>query len=116
MNFQSWAVRVFLPPNSQKEKNYDQSGQFRRLPSPFLGVSGAAFVRLANHRPGEEGQTTSDYITVLIDSALDFDPRLIRVGRLRRVLGRIVGRDIVEPLKSFAIILYLLIMLPVGVV
>ncbi len=58
------------------------------------------FMRLANHRPGEEGQTSSDYITVLIDSALDFDPRRVKVGRLLRVRGRIVGRDIVEPLKS----------------
>jgi len=58
------------------------------------------FMRLANHRPGEEGQTSSDYITVLIDSALDFDPRRVKVGRLLRVRGRIVGRDIVEPLKA----------------
>jgi hypothetical protein len=57
------------------------------------------FMRLANHRPGDEGQTSSDYITVLIDSALDFDPRRVKVGRLLRVHGRIVGRDIVEPLK-----------------
>lgn len=57
------------------------------------------FMRLANHRPGEEGQTSSDYITVLIDSALDFDPRRVKVGRRLRVRGRIVGRDIVEPLK-----------------
>jgi hypothetical protein len=58
------------------------------------------FMRLANHRPGEEGQPSSDYITVQIDSALDFDPRRMKVGRLLRVRGRIVGRDIVEPLKS----------------
>ena len=57
------------------------------------------FMRLANHRPGEEGQTSNDYITVLIDSALDFDPRRVKVGRRLRVRGRIVGRDIVEPLK-----------------
>jgi len=57
------------------------------------------FMRLANHRPGEEGQTSSDFITVLIDSALDFDPRRVKVGRRLRVRGRILGRDIVEPLK-----------------
>ena len=50
------------------------------------------FMRLANHRPGEEGQTSNDYITVLIDSALDFDPRRVKVGRRLRVRGRIVGR------------------------
>ena len=58
------------------------------------------YMRLANHRPGEDGQTSSDYITILINSALDFDPRRVKVGRLVRVRGRIVGRDIVEPLKS----------------
>ena len=58
------------------------------------------YMRLANHRPGGEGQASSDYITVLIDSALDFDPRRVKVGRRLRVRGRIVGRDIVEPLKS----------------
>jgi hypothetical protein len=57
------------------------------------------YMRLANHRPGEDGQTSSDYITILIDSALDFDPRRVKVGRLVRVRGRIVGRDIVESLK-----------------
>ena len=58
------------------------------------------YMRLANHRPSDDGQTSSDYITILIDSALDFDPRRVKVGRLVRVHGRIVGRDIVEPLKS----------------
>jgi hypothetical protein len=30
---------------------------------------------------------------------LDFDPRRVKIGRLLRITGRIVGRDIVEPLK-----------------
>ena len=57
------------------------------------------FMRLANHRPGENGKTASDYVTVQVDSALDFDPRRVKIGHLLRVTGRIVGRDIVEPLK-----------------
>ena len=57
------------------------------------------YMRLANHRPGEDGQSASDYITVRIDSALEFDPRRVKVGHLLRVTGRIIGRDIVEPLK-----------------
>jgi hypothetical protein len=57
------------------------------------------YMRLANHRPGEDGKTFSDYVTVQIDSSLDFDPRHVKIGRLLRVSGRIVGRDIVEPLK-----------------
>jgi hypothetical protein len=57
------------------------------------------YMRLANHRSDEDGQSASDYITVRIDSALDFDPRRVKVGHLLRVSGRIVGRDIVEPLK-----------------
>lgn len=57
------------------------------------------YMRLANHRPGEDGQAVSDYITVRIDSALEFDPRRVKIGNLLRVTGRIIGRDIVEPLK-----------------
>lgn len=57
------------------------------------------YMRLANHRPGENGKTGTDYVTVQIDPSLDFDPRRLKVGRLVRVTGRIVGRDIVEPLK-----------------
>jgi hypothetical protein len=57
------------------------------------------FMRLANHRPGENGKMTSDYVTVQIDPSLDFDPKHVKIGRLLRVTGRIVGRDIVEPLK-----------------
>jgi hypothetical protein len=57
------------------------------------------FMRLANHRPGENGKILSDYVTVQIDPSLDFDPQRVRIGRLVRVTGRIVGRDIVEPLK-----------------
>jgi hypothetical protein len=57
------------------------------------------FMRLANHRPGENGKTLSDYVTVQIDPSLDFDPQRVKIGRLLRVTGRIVGRDIIEPLK-----------------
>jgi len=57
------------------------------------------YMRLANHRPGENGKTQTDYITVQIDSSLDVDPRRLKVGRLLRVTGRIIGRDIIEPLK-----------------
>lgn len=57
------------------------------------------FMRLANHRPGENGKTLSDYVTVQIDPSLDFDPGRVKIGRLMRITGRIVGRDIVEPLK-----------------
>ncbi len=57
------------------------------------------YMRLANHRPGEDGRTFSDYVTVQIDPSLNFDPRRIKIGRLLRVTGRIIGRDIVEPLK-----------------
>jgi hypothetical protein len=38
-------------------------------------------------------------VTVQIDPSLDFDPHRIKIGRLMHVSGRIVGRDIVEPLK-----------------
>ena len=38
------------------------------------------YMRLANHRPGEDGQTSSDYITILIHSALDLDPRASRLA------------------------------------
>jgi hypothetical protein len=37
-------------------------------------------MRLAKARPGEDGQSASDTITVRIDSALEFDPRGGRVG------------------------------------
>ncbi len=57
------------------------------------------YMRLANHRPGENGKTLTDYVTVQIDPSLDFDPRRLKVGRLVRLTGRIAGRDIVEPLK-----------------
>ena len=57
------------------------------------------FLRLANHRPGENGKTFSDYVTVQIDAALDQDIGRIKIGQLVRVMGRIVGRDIVEPLR-----------------
>ncbi len=57
------------------------------------------FLRLANHRPGENGKMFSDYVTVQIDPALELDARQIKTGQLIRVAGRIVGRDIVEPLR-----------------
>ena len=57
------------------------------------------FMRLANHRPGGNGKTQSDHVTVQIDPSLDFDPQRVEIGRLVRITGRIVGRDIVEPLK-----------------
>jgi hypothetical protein len=38
-------------------------------------------LRLANHRPGEDGQSESETITVWIDSALEFDPLLRVSGR-----------------------------------
>ena len=57
------------------------------------------YMRLANHRPDEDGHSASDYITVRIDSALKFDPRRLKMGHLLFVTGRIIGRDIVEPLK-----------------
>ncbi len=57
------------------------------------------FLRLANHRPGENGKTFSDYVTVQIDPALDLDARRVKIGQLIQVTGRIVGRDIVEPLR-----------------
>ncbi len=57
------------------------------------------FLRLANHRPGENGKTFSDYVTVQIDPALDLDARRVKIGQLIQVAGRIVGRDIVEPLR-----------------
>jgi hypothetical protein len=57
------------------------------------------YMRLANHRPADDGQTASDYITVRIDSSLDFDPHRVKIGSRLRVSGRIIGRDIVEPLK-----------------
>jgi hypothetical protein len=57
------------------------------------------FLRLANHRPGENGKTLSDYVTVQIDPALEVDARKVKIGQLLRVTGRIIGRDIVEPLR-----------------
>ncbi len=56
------------------------------------------FLRLANHRPRENGRIFSDYVTVQIDPSLDVSASRIKIGQLVRVAGRIVGRDIVEPL------------------
>ena len=44
-------------------------------------------MRLAKYRPGEDGKSASDYITVRVDSALEFDPRRVKVGHLLRVSG-----------------------------
>jgi len=57
------------------------------------------YMRLANHRPTENGKDISDYITVLIDPSLDFNPSRLAIGQQLHVNGRIIGRDIVEPLK-----------------
>jgi hypothetical protein len=57
------------------------------------------YMRLANHRQGEDGRMASDYITVRIDPGLNFDPRHTQIGTLLHVSGRIVGRDIIEPLN-----------------
>ena len=57
------------------------------------------YMRLANHRPAENGKDISDYITVLIDPSLDFNPSRLAIGQQLHVNGRIIGRDIVEPLK-----------------
>lgn len=57
------------------------------------------YMRLANHRPGEDGRPTSSYVTVQIDASLDFNPLRTPIGQVLRVSGRIVGRDIVEPLR-----------------
>jgi hypothetical protein len=57
------------------------------------------YMRPANHRPAENGKDISDYITVFIDSSLDFNPSHLAIGQQLHVIGRIIGRDIVEPLR-----------------
>ena len=57
------------------------------------------YMRLANHRPGEDGKPISSYVTVQVDASLEFNPLHIKVGQVLHVTGRIVGRDIVEPLR-----------------
>lgn len=63
------------------------------------------FVRLANHRPANQGgpipqsnMVYSDYTTVRLDSSLEFDPQKCRTGTRVVVRGRIEGRDIPETL------------------
>ena len=58
------------------------------------------YMRLANHRPGEDGRIVSSYVTVQVDASLDFNPLHVKIGQVLRVTGRIVGRDIVEPLRQ----------------
>ncbi len=50
------------------------------------------FLRLANHPPGENGKTFSDYVTVQIDPALDLDARRVKIGQLIQIAGRIAGK------------------------
>lgn len=58
------------------------------------------YLRLANHRPGEQGRETSNYITVQVDASLEFNPLRIPIGQVLRVTGRLVGRDILEPVRN----------------
>ena len=57
------------------------------------------YMRLANHRHGEDGRIVSSYVTVQVDASLEFNPLHIKIGQVLRVTGRIIGRDIVEPLR-----------------
>ena len=61
------------------------------------------FLRLANHRPANQGgpipqsnMVYSDYTTVRLDSSIEFDARKCRPGMRVVVRGRIEGRDIPE--------------------
>ncbi len=63
------------------------------------------FVRLANHRPANQGgpipqsnMVYSDYTTVRLDSSLEFDAEKCRPGTRVVIRGRIEGRDIPETL------------------
>ncbi len=63
------------------------------------------FLRLANHRPANQGgpipqsnMVYSDYTTVRLDSSLEFYPDKCRPGTRVIVRGRIEGRDIPETL------------------
>jgi hypothetical protein len=63
------------------------------------------FMRLANHRPANQGgpipqnnMVYSDYTTIRLDSSIEFDPERIRPGTRVVVRGRIEGRDIPETL------------------
>jgi hypothetical protein len=61
------------------------------------------FLRLANHRPANQGgpipqsnMVYSDYTTVRLDSSIEFDAKKWRPGTRVVVRGRIEGRDIPE--------------------
>ncbi|MFA5874450.1 MAG: hypothetical protein WC832_10830 [Anaerolineales bacterium] len=61
------------------------------------------FLRLANHRPANQGgpipqsnMVYSDYTTVRLDSSIEFDAEKCRPGTRVVVRGRIEGRDIPE--------------------
>jgi hypothetical protein len=61
------------------------------------------FLRLANHRPANQGgpipqsnMVYSDYTTVRLDSSIEFDVSKCRPGMRVVVRGRIEGRDIPE--------------------
>jgi len=63
------------------------------------------FLRLANHRPANQGgpipqsnMIYSDYTTVRLDSSIEFDTAKCRPGTRVVVRGRIEGRDIHRPL------------------
>jgi hypothetical protein len=63
------------------------------------------FLRLANHRPANQGgpipesnMVYSDYTTVRLDSSIEFDVMKCRSGLRVIVRGRIEGRDIPETL------------------
>jgi hypothetical protein len=63
------------------------------------------FLRLANHRPANQGgpipqsnMVYSDYTTVRLDSSIEFDAGKCRPGMRVVVRGRIEGRDIPETL------------------
>jgi hypothetical protein len=63
------------------------------------------FLRLANHRPANQGgpipqnnMVYSDYTTVRLDSSIEFDVRKCRPGTRVVVRGRLEGRDIPETL------------------
>jgi hypothetical protein len=63
------------------------------------------FLRLANHRPANQGgpipqsnMIYSDYTTVRLDSSIEFDTEKCRPGTRVVVRGRIEGRDIQRPL------------------
>jgi hypothetical protein len=68
------------------------------------------FLRLANHRPANQGgpipqsnMVYSDYTTVRLDSSIEFDVSKCRSGMRVIVRGRIEGRDIPETIGEILI-------------